>query len=88
MRDVVLKSGREVKIKPLTPVQRWQIQDLSQAFLAKNPELVGVGLSMEALGRSVQFAVGNVDDWTNDELIECGLEVWKDAFFTDTDKKK
>ncbi len=88
MCDVVLKSGREVKLKPLTAIQRWQIQDLSQAFLAKNPDLVGKGLSMEALGRSVQFSVGNVDDWTTEEIIECGLQVWEDSFFSETDKKK
>ncbi len=90
MRDVILKSGREVKLKPLNVLQRAEIQDLSNAYLSKNPELKGTnsGVSMVALVKSVQYAVGDVENWTTEELIECGLQVWEDAFFTETDKKK
>lgn len=92
MRDVVLKSGREVKLKPLNALQRAEIMDIAKVYALKYPEVresADGGMSIKAFTQAAMFATGlNIDDWNLDEIIEVGANALEDAWLKDTDKKK
>ena len=89
---VKLKSGREVKYRPLNALEAAEVEDINQAYYLENPVTLGKTLSMKAIVRSIIIGCGlNVEDlqeWSREEKIECAMMIWKDSFLLEADKKK
>lgn len=84
---ITLTSGREVTIKPLTVRQRAKIKD--EAFRAFNR---GITVSLENSLDAVIYATGlrenELEQWDDQDIYECGAEVFNRLYIPETDKKK
>ena len=84
---VVLASGREIELKPLTFFQRAEIKDLSLEYFNKN-----VPVSLTVCGKAVLYSCSmsesQLNDWTDEEVYEAGAKIFETLYVPENDKKK
>lgn len=85
--NIVLESGREIKINPLTWRQRAEIKDLSLKHFRDN-----IPISLLVCGRCVQCATGlrdtDLDEWPDDDIYEAGAKIFAQMHLSEQTKKK
>lgn len=82
-----LSTGKEIKINPLSWVQRAEIKDSALAgYINKIPvSLVTCGLAAKY---ALKISDSAIEDFTDSEIYEIGAKVFDDIDISETDKKK
>ena len=90
---VKLSSGKEFEIKPLTVVQRIEIDDAISAYYFKlgidtgDPDMIArAPFSLSIAYKAIEYSVGG-KDLTNVEIIELFNHIYDASHLTELEKK-